>query len=77
MKLENENMNEAETPQLNIAAVIRRFVVPKFYIRSINLCFILFPKTVNKCIVFDGFNRPYVCQTNDIRWDMSFKQICV
>ena len=62
---------------LRIYAVIRRFVVPKFYIRSINLCFILFPKTVNKCIVFDGFNKPYVCQTNDIRWDMSFKQICV
>ena len=71
------NSNEPQKPQLNIATVIRRFVVPKFYIRSINLCFILFPKTVNKCIVFDGFNRPYVCQTNDIRWDMSFKQICV
>lgn len=62
---------------LRIYAVIRRFVVPKFYIRSINLCFILFPKTVNKCIVFDGFNKPYVCHTNYIRWDMSFKQICV
>jgi hypothetical protein len=71
------NFNEAQKPNLRLGAVIRRFVVPKFYIRSINLCFILFPKTVNKCIVFDGFNRPYVCQTNDIRWDMSFKQICV
>lgn len=62
---------------LRIYAVIRRFFVPKFYIRSINLCFVLFPKTVNKCIVFDGFNRPYVCHTNDIRWNMSFKQICL
>lgn len=34
----------------------------------------LFSKTVNECIVFNGFKKLYVCQTNDIRWDMSFKQ---
>ena len=62
---------------LRIYAVICRFATPKFYIRSINLFFMLFPKSVNKCLVFDGWNIPYICQTNDIRCDMSFKQICI
>lgn len=62
---------------LHIYVIICRFVTPKFYIRSINLCFMLFPKSVNKCLVFNGWSRPYVCQTNDIRGDISFKQICI
>ena len=56
--------------------IIKQFI-PKFYIRTINLCSMLFPKSVNKCIVFDGFKKPYVCTANAIRCNMDFKQICI
>jgi hypothetical protein len=47
---------------------------PKFYLRVINLTFVLFPKLVNKCLVFDGWKRPYVTDSS-IRNDSSFKEI--
>ncbi len=47
----------------------------RFYIRVINLFFLLFPKSVNKCLVIDGFKKPYICNTTDIRGNLSFKEI--
>jgi len=47
----------------------------KFYVRIIDLSFMLFPKLVNKCLVFDGFKKPYVCNATEIRGDFSFKEI--
>lgn len=49
----------------------------KLYIRSIYILPTLLPNTINKCLVLDGFKIPYVCQTNDIRNNMLFKQICI
>jgi len=43
----------------------------KFYIRL----GILTGKYVNRCLVFNKFKIPYWCDTNDIRHDLSFKQI--
>ena len=48
---------------------------PKFYLRVINFTFLLFPKWINKCLVFDGWKLPYVCNTNDIRGNLSFSEI--
>jgi hypothetical protein len=45
---------------------------PKFYLRVIGPAWILFPQWVNKCLVFNGFKRPYVCNATDIRGDLSF-----
>lgn len=56
---------------------LQHLVIPRFYIRSIYLLAILFPKTVNMCIVFDGFKNPYICKTNDIRRDMTFKEFYI
>ncbi len=50
----------------------RNKMKPKFYLRVINLTFVLFPKLVNKCLVFDGWKLTYVCDTNDIRGNLSF-----
>jgi hypothetical protein len=48
---------------------------PRFYLRVINLTFVLFPKWVNKCLVFDGWKLPYICNATDIRGDLSFIEI--
>lgn len=45
----------------------------KFYFRVINISFILFPKLVNKCLVFDGF-KIYITD-GSIRRDLNFKEI--
>jgi len=47
----------------------------KFYLRAIKLASILFPKMVNKCLVFNWKRIPYVCDTNDIRGDLSFIEL--
>lgn len=52
-------------------------VRPRFYISAIYLLAMLFPKTVNLCIVFDGFKKPYICETTDIRRDMTFKEFYI
>jgi hypothetical protein len=48
---------------------------PRFYLRVIKLTFVLFPKLVNKCLVFDGWKLPYITDANYIRNDLSFKEI--
>lgn len=47
---------------------------PKFYIRVINITFLLFPKWINKCLVFDGWKLPFIIDSS-IRNDLSFKEI--
>jgi hypothetical protein len=47
---------------------------PRFYFRVIGLTWILFPRLVNKCLVFDGWKLPYVTD-GSIRNDLSFKEI--
>jgi hypothetical protein len=49
-------------------------MTPKFYLRVINLTFLLFPRWVNKCLVFDGWNKPYITD-GSIRNDLSFREI--
>ncbi len=44
---------------------------PRFYLRVINLTFVLFPNLVNKCLVFDGWKLPYITD-GSIRNDLSF-----
>jgi hypothetical protein len=50
---------------------------PRFYLRVINISSLLFPNWVNKCLVFDGWKLPYVCDTNEIINDLSFKEFKV
>jgi hypothetical protein len=47
---------------------------PRFYLRVINMTFILFPSCVNWCLVFDGWKIPYLCHAHEIINDLSFKE---
>jgi hypothetical protein len=62
-------LHTGSTPVLTTKTKVMK---PRFYLRVIKLTFVLFPKWVNKCLVFDGWKLPYVCDTNDIRGDLSF-----
>lgn len=46
----------------------------KFYIRVRYITFLLFPRLINKCLVFNGWNV-YVTSATEIRSDLSFKEI--
>ncbi len=47
---------------------------PKFYLRVSQVTFLLFPKWVNICLVFDGYQLPYIIDSS-IRNNLSFKEI--
>lgn len=47
---------------------------PRFYFRVSRIMFMLFPKWVNMCLVFDGWKLPYIIDSA-IRNDLSFKEI--